>query len=375
MRRESLKTDTTQWVIGPYHSALPGPLRLHIELDGEVVLGARVERGFAHRGLEKSMERRTWLQSLNVAGRLDPEGSVFGELAYVMAVEALAEIEIPLRAQGVRVVISELARISGHLHFVGRLARQVGAETLFHYAFRDREKILDLFELLTGARHSLGFMRFGGVAAEVTDGFIERVLDFCDLIQIRFKEYNDLFSFSQALIGRTASVGVLDPELGRSAGVTGPNIRASGIFMDVRKQIPYCGYQQIDFDVSLGRGEVGQLGDTHDRLIVRIREIAASVRILRQVCESMPGGPYRVGALDPDFSLPAGEGYARAESARGMLNCHVVSEGGKSPARVSFRTPTQAALVVLPKLVEGARLEDLPIILESLDLSVAEADK
>jgi NADH-quinone oxidoreductase subunit D len=375
MRRESLKTDTTQWVIGPYHAALPGPLRLHIELDGEVVLGARVERGFAHRGLEKSMERRTWLQSLNVAGRLDPEGSVFGELAYAMAVEALGEIEIPLRAQGVRVVISELARVSGHLHFVGRLARQVGAETLFHYAFRDREKILDLFELLTGARHSLGFMRFGGVAAEVTDGFIERVLDFCDLIQIRFKEYNDLFSFSQALIGRTASVGVLDPELGRSAGVTGPNIRASGIYMDVRKQIPYCGYQQIDFDVSLGRGEVGQLGDTHDRLIVRIREIAASIRILRQVCESMPGGPYRGGALDPDFSLPAGEGYARVESARGMLNCHVVSEGGKAPARVSFRTPTQAALVVLPKLVEGTRLEDLPIILESLDLSMAEADK
>jgi NADH-quinone oxidoreductase subunit D len=375
MRRESLRTDTSQWVIGPYHPALPGPMRLHLDLDGEVILGARVERGFAHRGLEKSMERRTWLQSLNVAGRLDPEGSVFGELAYVMAVESMSEIEIPLRAQGVRVVISELARISGHLHFVGKLARQAGAETLFHYAFRDREKILDLFELLTGARHSLGFMRFGGVAAEVTDGFIERVLDFCDLIQVRFKEYNDLFSFSQALIGRTASVGVLDPELGRSAGVTGPNLRASGVMLDVRKQVPYCGYQQIDFEVSLGRGEVGVVGDSHDRLIVRIREIASSVRILRQVCESMPGGPHRTGALEPDFSVPPGEGYARIESARGMLSCHTVSEGGKSPARVSFRTPTQSALIVLPKLVEGARLEDLPIILESLDLSIAEADK
>ena len=375
MRRESLRTDTTHWVIGPYHAALPGPFRLHLELDGEVILGARVERGFAHRGLEKSMVRRTWLQGLNVAARLDPEGSAFGELAYVMAVEAMSEIEIPLRAQGIRVVTSELTRISGHLHFVGKLARQAGSETLFHYAFRDREKILDLFELLTGARHSLGFLRFGGVAAEVTDGFIERVLDFCDLIQIRFKEYNDLFSFSRALVGRTASVGVLESEVARRAGVTGPNIRASGVSLDVRKQIPYCGYQQIDFDVPLGHGEVGTTGDSHDRLIVRIREIASSVGILRQVCENMPGGPFRLGALDPDFSVPPGEGYARVESSRGMLSCHTVSEGGTSPARVSFRTPTQAALEVLPVLVEGARLEDLPIILESLDLSIAEADK
>ncbi len=375
LEREFLQTDVTRWVIGPFHSALPGPMRLHLDLDGEVVLGAEVERGFAHKGLEKTLEKRTWTQGIPVAARLDSEGSAFGELAYVLAVESLAEIEVPLRAQGIRVVISELARISANLSFLGRMGRRVGADTLFHYVFRDREKILDLFELLAGARHSLGFLRFGGVAAEVTDGLIERVIDFCDLLQVRFKEYNDLFSFSQALIGRTAHVGVLSAAHVRGHGVTGPNARGAGVFLDARKQSPYSGYQQLDFDVSLGRGELGQLGDVHDRLIVRIRDIVSSIQILRQVCESMPDGAYHSGISPLAFTVPAGEGYSRVESARGLISCHVVSEGGSYPARVSFRTPSLSAIHVLPSILVGARLEDLPVVLQSLDISVAEADR
>jgi NADH-quinone oxidoreductase subunit D len=255
------------------------------------------------------------------------------------------------------------------------MAKAVGAETIIHYVLRDRERILDLFELLTGARYSLNFLRFGGVCADVTDGSIERVLEVCELIRIRMKEYNDLFTFNHSFIKRTAHVGIIPSGLIRACGITGPNARASGIQVDVRKDAPYQGYDQIDFEVPLGRGEGGSLGDVHDRFLLRLREITQSMEILKQLAEVVPSGDFTNGKLEKDYIVPSGEAYSRIESSRGLLGCHVVSDGKKNPSRVQFRPPTLANLLVIPKLVSGIRIEDLPVVLASLDLGIAEADR
>lgn len=372
---ESLKTDLTSWTIGPYHSALPGPFRLHLNLDGEVIASGRVERGFLHRGLEKTMELHVWMSTVSYADRLDPEAAVFGELALCLAVEEIGEIPVPLRGQSIRVILSELTRISCHLAYIARIASAVGAETMVHYVLRDREKILDLFELLTGARFSISFLRFGGVISDVTEGFIERVLDICGLIRVRLKEYNDLFSFNHAFLKRTAGIGVISQEVARVYGITGPNIRAAGVSLDIRKIHPYTGYQSIDFEVPTGRGEGGTLGDAHDRFLLRLREISQCLEILKHVAETVPAGDFASTRVGKDFTIPQGEAYSRVESPRGLLGCHVVSDGGEKPCRVQFRTPSSTVLEVLPELLRGSRVEDLPVVLASLDIGVAEADR
>lgn len=368
-------SDLTLWTIGPYHGALPAPMRLQLSLDGEVITDCDVETGFLHRGLEKSCEFHSWRAAIAYADHLDPECAVFGELALCLAVEKLAEIEVPARAQCIRVVLSELSRICGHLSFMIRMAKAVGSETIIHYLLRDREKILDLFELLTGARFSINFLRFGGVSADVTDGFIERVLEVCELIRIRTKEYNDLFTFNFGFLKRTEGVAPLSKDLVLKCGITGPNARAAGFYYDVRKEFPYCDYDQVDFDVTLGQGERGSRGDVHGRFLIRLREMSQSMEILKQLLDVVPAGNYRNPEWMKERAIPSGEAYSRIESSRGLLGCHVVSDGGARPNRVQFRTPTVANLLAIPHVVRGVRVEDLPVVLASLDLGIAEADR
>ncbi len=372
---EHLPTDLTTWVIGPYDTSLPGPMTLKLSLDGEVVAGAEMETGYLHRGLEKAFELHSWQSSVLYADRLDPEGAFFGELSLCLAVEEIAGIAVPERAQSIRAILSELPRISCHLGYAARMARAVGAETMVHYVLRDREKILDLFELLTGARFTLNFLRFGGVAADVTEGFVERVLETCELIRVRLKEYNDLFSFNQAFIKRTAFLGVIQPVQARRVGLTGPNARASGVAVDTRKERPYSGYQKLDFEITLGHGAAGTVGDTHDRFLMRLREIAQSLELLKQLSDAVPSGEFASQRIERDFVVPPGEAYARVESSRGLLGCYVVSDGKSNPARVSFRVPSLAGASIAPGLLVGNRLEDLPVILASLDIGVAEVDR
>ncbi|MGZ3688930.1 MAG: NADH-quinone oxidoreductase subunit D [Bdellovibrionota bacterium] len=372
---ESLKTDLTRWEIGPYHSALPAPMRLSLELDGEIIVDTSIETGFLHRGLEKSFELHLWRSAIAYADHLDPESAVFGELALCLAVEEIGGIVVPPRAQMIRILLSELTRMSAHLNYIVRMANAVGSDTIIHYVLRDRERILDLFELLTGARFSLNFLRFGGVSADITEGFIERVLDVCELIRIRLKEYNDLFTFNQAFLKRTAGVGVLEPRQVFRLGITGPNARASGSTLDIRKDSESLGYLKLDFHVPTGKGEGGVLGDAHDRFLLRLREVAQSMEILKQAAETVMPGRFIAEAISPDYLVPAGEGFSRVESPRGLLGCHVVSDGGRYPARVQFRPPTLASLSVIPDLLMGARIEDLPVILASMDLGIAEADR
>ncbi len=368
---ECLKTDTMLWEIGPYHGALPGPMKLRLRLDGEVIIKGEVETGYLHRGLEKALELHLWQTSCFYADHLDPEGAAWGELALCLAVEEISEIEVPARAQAIRVILCELTRISSHMGFVVRMARSVGAETILHYVLRDRERVLDLFELLTGARYSVNFLRYGGVKADVTEGFIERVLETCDLVQVRLKEYNDLFTFNHAFLKRTQDIGVISPALALKYGVTGPAARASGIAADVRKTHPYSGYDKRDFVAPTEKG----VGGAHARFLVHLREIAESVSILRQTSEQVPEGDFTIGRIDKEFAVPAGEGYARIESARGLLGCHVVADGTIKPSRVQFRTPSSTHIQLLSELLTGIRIEDLPVLLASLDLSIAEADR
>jgi NADH-quinone oxidoreductase subunit D len=374
-RRETLKTDLTTWTIGPYHGSLPAPIKLRLSLDGEIITDCDVETGFLHRGLEKVCELHSWRAALAYSDHLDPECAVFGELVLCLAVEEMAEIEVPARAQCIRIILSELARMSGHLSFMVRMAKAVGSETIIHYLLRDRERILDLFELLTGARFSLNFLRFGGVSADVTDGFIERVLEVCELVRIRMKEYNDLFTFNFGFLKRTSAVAPISKNLVSACGITGPNARASGVSFDTRKIFPYSGYNRLDFETPLGQGEGGILGDVHDRFLIRLRELTQSMEILKQLLDVVPSGEFMNNKMSQDPKIPPGEAYARVESSRGLLGCHVVSDGGASPSRVQFRTPTVANLLSIPQVVCGIRIEDLPVVLASLDLGIAEADR
>ena len=372
---EILDTDLTDWEIGPYHGSLPAPMRLKLRLDGEVIAKCKVDTGFLHRGLEKNFELHSWRSAIAYSDHLDPEVAVFGELALCLAVEEIADIVVHPRAQCIRLILSELSRISAHLSYIVRMGKSVGSETIIHYVLRDREKILDLFELLTGARFSINFLRFGGVRADVTDGFIERVFEVCEMIRVRMKEYNDLFTFNHGFLKRTLSVGVLSHELIERCGITGPNARASGISFDVRKVSPYLGYDQLDFQVPVGQGEGGVIGDVHDRFLLRLREMSQSIEILKQLAESVPSGEFINSKLEKECIVPPGEAYSRIESSRGLLGCHVVSDGKANPNRVQFRTPTVGNLMAIPSLVTGIKLEDLPVVLASLDLGIAEADR
>jgi NADH-quinone oxidoreductase subunit D len=286
-----------------------------------------------------------------------------------LAVEEIAGIAVPPRARSIRIVLSELSRISGHLLYVVRLAKSCSAENLMHYVLRDRERVLDLFELITGARFSHNYFRFGGVRDDITDGFIERVLEVCTAIEFRLKEYSKIFFDNSIFLKRSMGVGPMSRELALTAGLTGPNARASGVFQDIRKDQPYGGYESVSFQIPGGSGCV------NGRLSVRIQEILESIKILRQVVEHVPAGEFSAHKNRETFKVPRGEAYVRIEGLRGSLGCYVASSGGDRPDRVQFRSPSLLQLGVLSDLLVGIRLEDLPVVLASLDLCIAEADR
>ena len=368
-------TDLISMTLGPFHSALPGPMMLRLRLDGERIESVEVETGFQHKGLEKSFELQNWSSSVVLADHLDPEGSFFTELAVCTAVEELGELEVPARAVAIRTILSEVFRLANHLLYFAKVAKAARSDTAFHYVMRDREKLLDLIELLTGARSSVGFLRFGGVNADITEGFIERVLDVCDLLQVRLKEYNDLFTYNQAFVFRASGVGVLTRECALKFGITGPAARASGIDYDVRKKAPYLLYGKLDFEIPVGRGEVGVQGDIHDRFLVRLREIEQSTLILKQLVDKVPVGEFSLFQITPDFEVPVGESFVRVETSRGRLGAYVVSSGSVHPHRVQFSVPSQGLFSVVPILLHGCYLEELSLVLASLDLSVTELDR
>jgi NADH-quinone oxidoreductase subunit D len=367
---ETLITDLSTMEIGPFHPYLPMPMKLQIQTDGEVIAKVKIGTGLGYKGLEDHIARASWAQGVVYCDRLDPEAATFGEWAYVMAVEEIAEMEVPKRAKAIRILMAELTRISEHLLFLSEVAKTIQANTVSHFFCRDREKILDLFELLTGARFSLAYFRVGGVAHDISEGFLERAIELAEIVPHRVREYRELLLNNYVFKIRAKNVGNLDLFTIRNGGGSGCLARSAGVLLDERLYNQSLGYSQFDFRVPT-TGRNGK-SDVYSRVEVRIEEIYESAKIVRQIVEDIPSGPHRI---DRTGRVPTGEAYKTLECARGLLGCHLISEGGEGPAFVQFSTPSMLNLDMLPKALEGQFLQDLALIVSSLDIRMAEVDR
>jgi len=370
---EELETEEITVNIGPQHPSTHGVFRMILRLQGETVVGMEPVLGYLHRCQEKLAEGHTYLQSIPYTDRLDYVCSMTNNHAYVLAVEKLAGIEVPRRAECIRVIMDELTRTMNHALFAGFLLNDMGAWlTPVQYGLREREKILDLFELASGSRMMCNYMRFGGVARDLPDDFMpllnKVVADFPAFLD----EYERLLTTNEILMSRCKYVGILPAERAIACGATGPVLRASGVAYDIRKVDRYSLYGELDFDVP-----VGTVGDVYDRFLQRLYEARQSLRILQQVIpllqETPPGDI--LGAAPKTLKPPAGEAYGRIESPKGELGFYLVSDGSDKPYRWRVRAPSFVNLTPLQEMVRGHKVADLIIIFGSLDVTMAEVDR
>ena len=363
--------------MGPQHPATHGVLRVIIRTDGEICLDCEPHVGYLHRCFEKHCESVTYLQSVLYTDRLDYLTAMGNNWGFSMAVEKLyGDLEIPERAEFIRIICHELNRIASHLLAIGTYGLDIGAITPFLYCFREREKILYIFETICGQRLNYNYIRPGGVAYDVDDKMLDLIRDFCSYFKPKVAEYNDLLSTNEIFIRRTADIGVLDPDLAISYGCTGPVLRGSGVPRDLRKDRPYGIYDRFDFDVIVGSGEVGTVGDCFDRYMCRVREMEQSIRIVEQALEAFPeGGDYKSPKIKAKIKPPKGEAYTRIENSRGELGFYVVSDGKDVAYRVKCRAPSFHNISVLPEISRGAMVADMVAIIGSMDIVLGEVDR
>ncbi len=365
-----LRTEPITINLGPQHPSTHGVFRLRVTLDGEVVLDVEPVFGYLHRGTEKLAEERTYTQIVTLTDRLDYVSSMTNNLAYVRAVEKLAGIPVPERGMYLRVISAELQRIANHLVATGFFLNELGAfQTPLVYCFRERERILDLFEMLCGARITLSYMRPGGVTQNPPEDFWPAL----DILTRDMPGYIDdlegMITGNEIVLARTRDVGTLPAELAVNASVTGPVLRASGVQWDLRKADPYEVYDRVEFDIP-----IGSTGDTFDRYLVRILEMRESVNIIRQCVAQIPEGPIRTE--EPYFLRPpVGDVYAAVEGPKGELGFYLVSDGGISPYRCKIRAPSYINLTVLRDMLVGWKIADLVIIFGSIDIVLGEVDR
>ncbi|QYZ66473.1 MAG: NADH-quinone oxidoreductase subunit D [Gammaproteobacteria bacterium (ex Lamellibrachia satsuma)] len=359
---------------GPNHPGIEGNYALKVKLHGDVVVAARADGGYLHRGFEKLMEGRLWIQNIALVPRICVPDPVPMEVCYSMAVEALTDMEVPERAQWLRVLQLELSRIAAHLFTFGGHAATTGMYTTMYWGVADRDQVLDLFEEWTGGRVYHIYNIPGGVRRDMPAGFLDRVSRTMDYIESRLPDYDNLFFTNQVFVDRARDTGPMNQQQALEWGVTGPNLRATGLAFDVRRDDPYLVYDQIDFDIPTEAP-----GDAWARTLVRRQELKQSIHIVRQVVEKLPsvGGPVRTQIPNPlAWNVPAGETYTRVESSKGELGYYVVSDGGDKPHRVHVRGPSSMhAVQVLEQLAVGARLEDVAQIMFSLDACPPEVDR
>jgi NADH-quinone oxidoreductase subunit D len=380
--------------MGPQHPSTHGVLRLELKLDGEVVVHCRPVIGYLHTGIEKTFEAKTYVQGVVLTDRMDYLNPLGNNLAYALSIEKLVGCEIPARATVLRVLLAELTRLASHLMFVGSMALDLGASSPFLYVWREREKILDLFEAMSGARMMTSFIRPGGLLRDLDAALLDGMSAFIDTMPGYIDSYEELLTGNPIFRERTEGIGVLSGETALSLGVSGPTLRGSGVAFDIRKTNPYCGYETYDFEVPTGR-----VGDVYDRYLVRVTEMRESVKICRQALDRMPDGP--VGTSDRKvmpppreelaksmeavihhFKLwtegirpPAGEAYVATESPRGELGFFIVSDGSGKPVRVHERAPSFANLQSLPAITEGGVVADVVACIASLDPIMGEVDR
>jgi NADH-quinone oxidoreductase subunit D len=355
--------------MGPQHPSTHGVLRLQLTLEGEVIVGCDPVIGYLHRGVEKIGEARTYPQFIPYTDRIDYLSSASNNVAYVQAVEKLMQVEVPERARYLRVILLELNRIASHLVFVATFANDLAATTVFLYGVRERELIMDLFEMWTGARLTQSGVRIGGVAADIPEGFVEKARGFCRLLPQRLDEYDRLLTGNRIFRARTEGVGILPPEVGLDYGCSGPTLRGSGLPFDIRRAEPYEAYDALDFEVAT-EGTCDCMG----RYRVRMEEMRQSVRIVEQCLEQLPEGEVRA-KVPRAVRPPEGEAYGRVESPRGEFGCYVVSDGGTQPVRVRLRAPSFFHLGALPSMLQGWKVGDAVAILGSIDIVLGEVDR
>jgi NADH-quinone oxidoreductase subunit D len=393
--QDQIHGDTMTLNIGPSHPATHGVLRLRLELDGETVVKCDPVIGYLHRGEEKIAENMNYNQFVPYTDRLDYIGPIHNNITYAMAVEKLANLEVPARCKTIRVLCCEIARLQSHLIGLGCYGMDAGALTVFMYTFTEREKLYTLMEELCGARFTTSYARIGGVMRDIPDGWLDHVLKVCDDIEAVNEQCDQLLTRNRIFTDRTVGVGIINKEDCIKYGMSGPNARASGLTMDLRKDKPYLGYENYDFDVP-----VGTTGDCYDRWLVRVEEVRQSIHIIRQACKNMPAGLwyndeakkiYRpqkdkvmssMEELIENFmittqgpQMPAGEVFFEAENPKGRQGFFIVSKGGGVPYRLRIHGPSFAMLSVLPKVMPGLLLQDIPVVLGSLDFMMGDCDR
>ena len=356
--------------LGPQHPSTHGVFRLKVTLDGEIVQDAEMRIGYLHRSMEKLAEERTFTQNIPFTDRIDYLAAMSNNLAYCLAAERLLGVEVPPRAQAIRVLFAELQRVASHAMANGTFINDCGAwhTPLFHM-FRDRERVLDMFEMTCGARLTTNYMRIGGVAFDLPDGLMPALRQFLDDMPSRIADYEALLLDNEILHARARGIGVLSPEMAINSSISGPVLRATGVPWDLRRADPYCGYENYEFDIP-----VGERGDCFDRFLVRMAEVKQSLRILEQVHAGMPSGPWLADV--PLHARPdAGEVYARVESPRGELGFYLVSDGSPAPYRFHCRPPSLINLSALKEMSVGGTLADAIVTLGSIDIVVGEIDR
>ncbi|KKM11907.1 NADH dehydrogenase [Clostridiales bacterium PH28_bin88] len=366
---EALRTETISLNMGPQHPSTHGVYRAVLTMDGEYVVNVENHVGYLHRGLEKIAETRTYSQFAPYTARLDYIAGILNNLGYAQAVEKLLGVEVPERAEYLRVIMSELQRIASHMVFVASIAIDVGGTTGWTYNLRDRERILDLLEMAGGARLTTNYMRIGGVADDIPEEFIPELKRLLADLPGCFDEYDGLITGNEIFQLRCKNVGVMDVDTAINYGLTGPNLRACGIPFDLRKVKPYGIYDRFDFEVP-----VGEQGDSFDRYLVRIQEMRQSVRIIQQAVDALPEGP--VIAKVPKVIRPAkGEAYHQIEGAKGILGFYVVSDGGNKPYRLHIHSPSFVNLGAFPEMARGGTIQDAVVTLASIDPVLGEVDR
>lgn len=380
--------------MGPQHPSTHGVLRVELTLDGETVVGCQPIIGYLHTGIEKTFEAKTYVQGVVLTDRMDYLNPLGNNLAYALSIEKLLGCEIPERATVLRVLLAELTRLASHLLFVGSLSLDLGASSPFLYTWREREKLLDFFERISGARMMTSFIRPGGLHTDVSAGILADIALFLESMPGYIDSYESLLTGNAIFQERTQGVGVLPSETAIQLGVTGPALRASGVPLDMRKTNPYCGYDSYAFEIP-----TGTVGDCYDRYLVRIAEMRESLKICRQALDRVPDGPvhtsdrkvmpppreelaHSMEAVIHHFKLwtegirpPAGEAYVGVESPRGELGFYVVSDGTGRPVRVHERAPSFANLQALPTLLQGGLVADVVACIGTIDPIMGEVDR
>jgi NADH-quinone oxidoreductase subunit D len=390
----ALEGDTLLLNMGPQHPSTHGVLRLLLELDGEKVLTVIPDIGYLHTGVEKNMESKTYVKAAVMTDRLDYLNTIGNVLAYMMAIEKLTELDVPIRAQAIRVILVELQRIASHLVWLGTHALDLAAMSVFLYCFREREQILDILEMCAGQRMMTTYFRPGGLWRDVPAGFEEAVRAFLKSFPNRIKQYETLLTRNPLFLERVKGLGILTKEDALRWAITGPMLRASGVQFDLRKARPYCGYEQYEFDIPTHTA-----GDTYARYLVRMEEMRQSLRIIQQALDHLPGGPvvsnnrkyvppprselgismeaviHHFKLWTEGFTPPAGAIYSAIESPRGELGIYLVSDGSPKPYRVHWRTPSFDNLQILPMLSKGHLVADLVALIGTADIVLGDIDR